>query len=194
MKQRAFALLALSAALAACGPTPQPVVYQQPVPQYQAPAPVYQQAPVVVQQSGAGDVLTGMAVGAMIANSANSNRQAETRIIERRTTVINNVTQAPTPVAVAAPAKPSFVAPAAQPVQAVAPVKPSFVPQTVYKQAPITVTPTVTKAPSFAPAAAPRPAPVAAPRPSFVQTAPKPYASTTTTVRTSSTSSSSSKK
>jgi hypothetical protein len=177
-----FAVVALAASLAGCGPSPQPVVYQQ-APQPQV---VYQQPPVVVQQqSGAGDVLTGMAIGTMLANG--SRAPVETRVIERRTTVINNVTTPSAPVVVAAPvapAKPSFVQPAAQPMAPVVAAKPSFAPTTVYQQAPIKAT-TITAAP------APRPAVVAAapaPKPSFVQTAPKAYSSTTTTVRSSSSS------
>ena len=119
------ALLAVIA-LAACSktPEPQPVaqqqvpqqqVYQQPMQQAQPmPAPVQyvqQPAPVVVQQeSGIGNLATGMLLGHMLSGGGGGGGGSSNNVT-RNTTVVNKtvvnktyVQQAPKPTAVSRPA------------------------------------------------------------------------------------------
>lgn len=164
MKKTSLALsLVALATLAACGPSPQ--YAQQPAVVYQQPQ-VYQQpvvapAPVVVQQDNSGaNLLAGMAVGAMIANT---NNQPQTRVIERRTTVyVNN--SAP-----AAPAAAPVQAPAVASAKPVAPPPPAPTSNFAVQQKPAVVS-SVTATPTRIAVAPAAPSPIAKPTTSFAPT------------------------
>lgn len=77
-------------------------IYQQPV--YQEP--IYQQQPqqvVIQERNSAGDLITGMAAGAIInhainnRNSSSNNRTIVNKTIIRRTTIVNRNSYRPTP-------------------------------------------------------------------------------------------------
>lgn len=127
-------ILALSACslilLAGCNKNQQPVAYvpaQQPTVVVQQPSyqqqgyvqgqPVYVQPPVVVQQSnGATDVVTGMAVGAMLGHALSSGPSYQpsynrSTTIVNHTTVIHQASRPSVPVAVPTPSR-SYTVPA----------------------------------------------------------------------------------